>query len=185
MESDKNKFEQVTSRIQSQSPCAIVLSSGYSSSAFSEEFLHACSGFLSSSNILPVRVECAQYPDSISIWKGIAEKIKFAINSVFSGNTVTKKSLEIIESATSTDIIKSYLVRVLEQTKKHSGWTVLLMLEDFENVVDTMEDYDIMKIRGMTTSLIIVSVSHSPLETLGQQKYANAYFCNQFVTFLM
>ena len=59
----------------------------------------------------------------------------------------------------------------------------LLVMEDFENVIEKMAEFDIMKVRGMTTYAVILSITHTDLRKLCDDKYGHEYFCNQFVTF--
>ena len=183
MEEDQNNFEQVLSRILTKSPCSVVLSSGTDPDEFLDLFISAYNETLIKASLLPIRVKCAHFSDSISIWKEIAMKVKTAMPSVFEGNVITGKLFLGIERATTTESIKSYLIRILEQIFKGSGWMMLLILEDFENVVDKMEEHDLMKIRGMTTSFVIMTVSYMELKKLVDDKYEHAYFCNQFVTY--
>lgn len=183
MEEDKNKFEQILSRVLTKSPCSVVLPPDIDADGFIDSFVTAYNEILSKESLLPIRVKCAQFPDSISIWKEIATKVKTAMPSVFEGNIITGKMFICIEKATTTESIKSYLIRILEQIFKCSGWMMLLIMEDFENVVDKMKEHDLMKIRGMTTSFVIMTVSYTELKKLVDEKYEHAYFCNQFVTY--
>lgn len=183
MEENKNQYEQVLSRVLSPAPCSVVLSPRMNANDFEESFLSAYEGRLLMAKILPVRFNCAPFLESIAIWKGIVQAVKVAMPRVYNGNTVIKKSFESIEKADTTEGIKRYLNTILSEILKNSGWTILLILEDFENIVDRMKEHDLMKIRGMTTSFIIMTISYTGLKKLVDEKYEHAYFCNQFMPF--
>lgn len=183
MEKDQNKYEQILSRILTKSPCSVVLPRDMSAEEFTDSFLSSHGDTLEKASLLPVRIKCAPISDSISIWKEIGMKVKEAMPSVFEGNVQTLNSFERIEKTTRTELVKAYLITILEQIAHNSGWTMVLVLEDFENVVDKMKEFDLMKIRGMTASMVIVTVSYIELKKLVDEKYEHAYFCNQFATF--
>jgi len=183
MEKDQNKFEQVLNRILTKAPCSIVLPPDMDAECFADSFINAYKEPLGKENILPVRVKCTRFPDALSIWKELSMKIKEAVPTVFEGDIITTRCFMSIEQATSTEVIKSYLIRILNQIEKKTGWMILVVMEDFENVVDKMEEHDIMKVRGITTFAVILTLTHVELLRLCEEKYGHAYFCNQFVTY--
>lgn len=183
MEKDKNEREKVLTRILTKSPCSVVLPQDIDTVGFTDSFIEAYEEPLRKDKILPVRIKCGSFPDAISIWKELALRTKEAISSVFDGDIITNRCFMAIEQVSTTDAIKSYLTRVFSRIDENSGWTILLVMEDFENAIEKMEEYDIMKVRGITTYAAIMSVTHTDLRKLCEDKYGHAYFCNQFVTF--
>jgi len=183
MEKSQNKFEQVLTRILTKSPCSVVLPQDIDTGGFTDSFIETYEELLGKGKIMPVRIRCGEFSDAVSLWKEFALKIKDAMPSVYGGDIITTRCFMAIERATTTDVIKSYLTRILSQIEKGSGWMILLVMEDFEAIIEKMEEHDIMKVRGITTFAVILSITHSELRKLCEDKYGHAYFYNQFVTF--
>ena len=89
---------------------------------------------------------------------------------------------KLIRAAKATDPIKTFLVKILdEEIRKKTGWRVLVVMENFESLVEYSPSSDIMKIRKLIeVPVIIVAVSRKSLIDLCKEKYGNPYFSNQF-----
>lgn len=184
MVSGEKQFRSILSRVLNQGPCSIVIENeGVDGGTVIDGFLSACQEPLSQARILPVRVDCSEYDGSLSTWKGIASQVRLAIPVVFEGNELTEGDFAIIDETDDTDDVQSYLVEVLEEMREYSQWKLLLILENFASAIESMPVTDMMKVREMSSTLTLMSVSREPLATLGDRHYRNAYFCNQFETY--
>ena len=183
MEKNQNQYEQVLNRILIKSPCSVVLPQDIDSASFTASFLEDYGEPLGKGKIMPVRIKCGEFPDAVSLWKEFAMKIKEAMPAVYGGDIITTRCFMAIEGASTTDVIKSYLIRIFSLIEGKSDCMFLLVMEDFENVIEKMAEFDIRKVRGMRTYAVILSITPTGLRKLCDDKYGHEYFCNQFVTF--
>lgn len=181
MVSGEEHFTNILSRIKNLAPCSVVIESdNVDDAGFVDNFLCVEEESLSEALILPVRVDCAQHNDSLSIWKSIADAIELGMKRVYPGDDMTKDYFDRISSTDDTDDVQSYLLMILSVILENCGWHFLLILEHFECAIDEMPDYDIMKLRQMTESVVLMTITHATLEDLCKQEYEYAYFANQF-----
>lgn len=139
---------------------------------------------LKEAHIVPVRFDCTKYEDSLSMWVGIAGSIKQALPTVFQETVAYERKWSRLEKAMDkTESIKMNLISILNYVQMEAGWGVLLIMEGFEAAVEKMDEYDILKVRGLTASMRILTISHTTLAEMGEQKYKSAYFSNQFYTY--
>lgn len=175
-------FKGILSRIRDKAPCSIIIKDKLlSDSSFVDGFLSAVGSILVQSKILPVRVNCAEDEDSLSIWKSIASAVQEQMAKVFDGSELTEEYFSIISDTDDTDDVQSYLISILGELSVEKHWTVLLIMENFDHAIDIMPEYDAMKIREMTETLAVMTITKTSLEELCEQKYDNVYFANQFV----
>ena len=176
--------KQILSKVLSKAECCVVTGEQEESGAvFVCDFLAHCGESLSQSSVLPVRVDCDSWPDSLSIWKAIAKGVEENYPHVYEGNDVTESFFSIISETEDTDDVQSYLSLILNEISENCGWRILLVMENFESAIDRMEEFDIMKLRELAKSLTLMTVSRIPWVTLSIEKYKNPYFYNQFETF--
>ena len=185
MVQSKTEFEKIKDRIiRGDAPAVIIVDDAETPLGLVvDEWLKEYADLLQESEILPVRIDCTRYADSLAIWKGLAGGIRQGLSGVYDDEVAQRKWSRVETQQNATETIKMNLVSVLDYVRKNSHWTVLLILEGFESVIEKMDEPDIMKIRNMTTSLRVLSVSHLPLEELGAAKYGNVYFLNQFLSY--
>ncbi len=175
-------FKGILSRIRDKAPCSVIIKNkSLLDSTFVDGFLTTEGSILEQSKILPVRVDCAEGEDSLSIWKNIASTIQEQMSKVFEGSELTEDYFSIISNTDDTDDVQSYLIDILGELSADKGWTVLLIMENFDHVIEVMPEYDAMKIREMTETLAVMTVTRTSLEELCEQQYDNVYFANQFV----
>lgn len=175
-------FKGILSRIRDKAPCSVIIKDkALSDGIFVDGFLSTEGSVLEQSKILPVRVDCAEGEDSLAIWKSIASAVQEQMPKVFEGSELTEEYFAIIADTDDTDDVQSYLIDILGELSAEKGWTVLLVLERFDHVIDVMPEYDAMKIREMTETLAVMTVTRTSLEELCEQQYDNVYFANQFV----
>lgn len=178
----QEQFKNILSRIKGFAPCSVIIENdSLSDGAFVDGFLSEEKDVLMQSKIFPVRVDCAQYDDTLDIWKAFANAVKEGMPNVFPGNSLTQKYFARIESTEDTDDVQSYLIHILNEIKIQTGWYFLLIIEHLEKAIDVMPDYDNLKMREMTDSIILMVITRSPLEGLCEKRYQNVYFANQFV----
>lgn len=178
----EDQFNNILSRVKSKAPCSVVIENEeLSHRAFVDSLISFSLEALQKVNIFPVRVDCSNFHDSLSIWKGISDVIKQAVPSVYSGDDLTKDYFSIISDTNDTDDVQSYLIAILDNLKESSGWNLMLILEHFDSAIELMPEYDIMKIREMTETLSVVTITREPLEVLCERKYQSIYFANQFL----
>ena len=96
-----------------------------------------------------MRVDCGEGEDSLSIWKCIASAVQEQMPKVFEGSELTEEYFSIISGTEDTDDVQSYLIDILGELSEEKGWTVLLILENFDHVIEVMPEFDVMKIREM------------------------------------
>ena len=175
-------FNNILSRVKSKAPCSVIIENNtISDESFTDGFLSIQGESLKQASILPVRFDCGLYQDSLSIWKGIAGAIENAMSVVFEGDELTEDYFSIISDTDDTDDVQSYLIDIIDDIHENVGWRMMLILEHFDNAIESMPEYDIMKIREMTETLSIVTITRVSLEDLCEQHYQNIYFANQFL----
>lgn len=178
------QFEKIIDRIiVGKAPTAVVLNNIDTPCSYVlDELLTEYGDSFFKAHILPLRFDCTQFPDSLSLWQGLAGVIMQ--NLKITDNPISqRKVLRLKEGINNTGSIKMNLISLLDYVRKNEGVTVLLVMEGFESVIEKMEEYDIMKIRGMTLSLILLTVTHTSLEEIGAARYNDSYFCNQFLSY--
>jgi hypothetical protein len=175
-------FNNILSRVKSKAPSSVVIeNSTISDKSFTDGFLSVQGELLKQASILPVRVDCGLYLESLSIWKGIAKAIETAMPIVFDGDDLTDDYFTIISDTDDTDDVQSYLIDIIDDIYENVGWRMMLILEHFDAAIKAMPEYDIMKIREMTETLAIVTITRISLEDLCEQRYQSIYFANQFL----
>ena len=175
-------FNNILSRVKSKAPCSVVIeNSAISDESFTDGFLSVQSEAITQASILPVRFDCGTEHDSLSIWKGIASAIKKAMLAIYNGDDLTEDYFTIISDTDDTDDVQSYLIDIIDDIHENVGWRLMLILEHFDNAIETMPEYDIMKVREMTETLAIVTITRVSLEDLCEQHYQSIYFANQFL----
>ena len=184
MESSEKQYEPIISRIFEKAPGAVILTDpNVTADAFVDDLLTRFGDIFKQESHLPVRVNGADYKDSFSTWKGIASSIKVALDAVFPETMTLKTHWKKIENAPSSMEIKSILQRIFQYVSKNSEWSIILFLEDFEDIMHNMPYSDVFKLREMDSYLALFTISHEHPIQLGEKFFKNDYYCNQFEFF--
>ncbi len=163
-------------------PTTVILPENISQKECIQNFLDDYEGEFETGKILPICIEC-QAKDAIGYWKAMASAVTDGAVGVFGSDENKKRIIrqksDQIQQFDNSEGIKNGVVWMLERMKRE-GKQVMLIFSDFDGVVALFDEFDSMKWRELTGHAIILTFSHKSLLELGQTKYANTYFCNQF-----
>lgn len=186
MVQSQKQFEKVIERlVVAKAPSSIVVEDPETSLlVVIEQLLSEYGGYLKEAGFVPVIFDCTQYEDSLSMWAGMADSVRKGVGTVFQDTVASMRKWERLEkSRNNTESIKMNLVSALSYFQKQSKMCILFIMVGFEAAIDKMDDYDILKVRSLTNEMAILTVSRTALEDLGEAKYNNSYFSNQFLSF--
>lgn len=170
--------EIIWERIKAGGPTSIVVSN-------KEEFVSAVPSLLDefkkellSNHIIPLRVDCEIITNPIDFFK----KVFFSIWDLLTPEdkewaNMFKEDIELTEETSTIDAI---LENFLPMVKNDMHLDVLLILENFDTPVAYFEEPDLMKIRGMSSNINMLTITLKSLETLAKESEKDDYFCNQF-----
>ncbi|MBR1933094.1 MAG: hypothetical protein IJ841_05360 [Prevotella sp.] len=183
MDTEKNVWD----RVRTFAPTSVVTPTQEEGRHFVERFYDTYRNEMQQRHILPMTISCGQYQSAVAFWHALAGKCCEAIAPLT--NDDNRKNVERlklqIDKATTTDPIKVFLVKILnDEIKKKTGWNMLVAMEDFDALVEYSSSSDLMKIRQLIElPVVIMAVSRKSLIDLCTEKYGNPYFSNQFERF--
>lgn len=184
MAENQNDTNLVTRIVESHAPCSVVIEDNkIDLYRFVDKFLSDNDEKFKAASILPVRIDCSQINDKIHFWKRIAEQIRLAVPGDFEWDDDADEEWETIESSQNTFFLKESIVTIAKLYFEMTGWYFLLVFEGFEFALEIMDMEDSLKVRDLTRTFVMLTVTHKSLKVLGEGNVNNFYYCNQFETF--
>lgn len=184
MEKNQNNEVIITRLVQSHAPNSVVIMDKEKCSCqYVDGFLSENGATLAEASILPLRFDCTLFSDKVAFWKGIAKSIKDAVPTDYEWSEDALDAWDDIRSSHDTYFLKEDIITIAQEYLDQTGWRFLLVFEEFENILEKMDKQDSLKVRSLSLTFVLMTVSHTPLKELGKKLYNDVYYCNQFVSF--
>ena len=175
--------EVIWKRIKAGGPTSIITSGKEQISSVAPKLLKEYEKEINDSNIKPICINCEVITDPVFYFRNIFITIWDLIPHEY--KTITKMFKEAIESCKETSTIDAIMENFMSIVKSEINMHFLLILENFDKAVAVLEEPDLMKVRGMSSYINMLTISYKPLEILATENKKEDYFCNQFKAFII
>ena len=181
MDTEKN----IWNRVKAPAPTSVITENAEQGKIFMAHFLAEYQQEMQQQQIAPIEIVCSKYGTAADFWHALTSGCYNIASKLIddTGKKIIDRYYKQATIADSTDSIKSWLLRIVGDVKKNSGWTLLITLQNFDALVEYCSASDVLKIRNLADIAIIMTVSQRPLDVLCNEKYNNPYFSNQFEPF--
>ncbi len=184
MEKNQNNEVIITRLVRSHAPSAVVIvNMEKSSRKYVDDFLSMNATDLVEASIIPIRLDCNSFTDKVSFWKGIAKTIKKTISSDYEWSDDAMDAWKCVELSYDTYFLKEAIITIAQEYLEETGWRFLLIFEDFESILEKMDKEDSLKVRALSLSFTLLTITHTPLRELGERFFNDVYYCNMFASF--
>lgn len=175
--------EIIWERIKSGGPTSVIVSNKEEKVKFVPNFLKVFKKELSVNKIIPICIDCEQISSSFMFFK----EIFFSIWNLITPENKERFELfkDAIETANETSTLDAIMENFMSMVKKDMNINLLLILDNFDTSVADFEEPDLMKIRGMSCHVNMLTVTTSSLEMLAIENQKEDYYCNQFKAFIV
>lgn len=175
--------ENIWKRIKAGGPTSIIASSNEQFTTIASKLLKEFENELAVSNIKPLRVDCGAISDPVVLFKTVFFSIWELLP--LEDQVKTEMFKDAIESTQETSTIDAILENFMPIIKTEMNINILLILEHFDNAVANLEEPDLMKVRGMSSHINLLTISRKPLEVLAIENKKEDYFCNQYKAYII
>ena len=155
-------------------PTTVVLSEGIDQNSYTKHFLLSYQKEMQELAILPIHIDC-HATSALGFWNNLASTIREETRTLFDTD---EKKKEIINRK--YESIKNNIIWILGKIKEHTNNKILLAFSNFDVAISLLDEFDSMKWREFTNTVIVLTFSYKTLIELGKAKYNNSYYCNQF-----
>ena len=164
-------------------PTTVVLSEGIDQNSYTKHFLLSYQKEMQELAILPIHIDC-HATSALGFWNNLASTIREETRTLFEKEEKKKEIInrkyELIKTFKETESIKNNIIWILGKIKEHTNNKILLAFSNFDVAISLLDEFDSMKWREFTNTVIVLTFSYKTLIELGKAKYNNSYYCNQF-----
>lgn len=164
-------------------PTTVVLSEEIDQNNYTKHFLLSYQKEMQELAILPIHIDC-HATSALGFWNNLASTIREGTKTLFDADgkkkEIINRKFELIKTFKETESIKNNIIWILGKIKEHTNKKILLAFSNFDVAISLLDEFDSMKWREFTSTVIVLTFSYKTLVELGKAKYNNSYYCNQF-----
>lgn len=173
--------EMIWKRIKAGGPTSLIVLNNEEMCYVTSELLKTFDSEINNNHITPICVNCKLTDKPVAFFKTVFISIWNLISA--EGKSLAESFKTAIELAEETSTIDAILENFMPMVKDYMNINCLLIFENFDKAVINLDEPDLMKIRGMSSYINMVTISHKSLEALASECKKEDYFCNQFKSF--
>ena len=175
--------ESAWERIKESAPLSILIDPETEDHLFVRDLLGSLSPRLDEAGFVRVCFSCKAPKDPMAFWTKLYEAIRSTCLSLVDEDNREDVEEQDEDVRNASEAAAVYLcIESLLDILSTENRRILLVLEDFEEIFQWMDLPTINAFHSLTGCAALVTVSSTYPDDLGQQRFNNVYFLNQFLT---
>ena len=170
-------------RIEGDAPLSILIDPETDDRLFVDQFLRDLPLNVGEDLYFPVRFSCRGVKDVMDFWVRLYEQVRSTCSSLFLEDDLQFVADQDADLRNALEPASAFpCIECILDVLKEGGYKILLILEDFEAVFDWMDLPNISVFHSFTAHAVLVTVSSTYPDALGEERFGSVYFLNQFLT---